>query len=336
MKTRITELFAIEHPLALAGLGGVGLAKVAATVSEAGGLGTIALVGLPPEAIHEEIAAARRLTKKPLAVNLLMPFIRPGIIEAVIREPIDAVTLFWGNPAEHTARIKDAGKKVIWQCCSVDEALDARRAGADVIIAQGFEAGGHVRATATALALIPATRDALGPDVPIIAAGGFADGRGLAAALALGADAVAFGTRFVACDETAAHPAYKNRLLTATAEDTVFTTLYDVGWPDAPHRVVRTRVIDEWERAGRPESGKRPGEGERIGALKQGGFEMPLAKYSVMTPSEYVEGDIEELPLYAGMSVNLIREILPAKEIVRRIMDEAHEVIRGRLASMVK
>ncbi len=335
LKTRITELLGIEHPVMLAGLGGVGLSKLAAAVSEAGGLGTIALVGLSPEVIHREIAAARRLTAKPLAVNLLVPFIRPGIIEAVLGEPIDAVSLFWGDSNEHTARIKRAGMKVIWQCGSVGEAVAACRAGADAIVVQGIDAGGHVRGKATSLALIPAVRDALGAEMPILAAGGFADGRGLAAALALGADGVALGTRFVASTEAAAHPLYQQRLLAAQAEDTVLTTLYDVGWPNAGHRVIRTRVVDEWESAGHPEPGKRPGEGEPIGVLRQGGLELALAKYSVVTPSENVAGDIDELPHYAGMSVNLIHEVLPAGEIVRRIIGEAQEVIARRLASVV-
>ena len=177
---------------------------------------------------------------------------------------------------------------------------------------QGFEAGGHVRGVVTSLALIPAARDAVGPELPIIAAGGFADGRGLAAALALGADAAVFGTRFVASQEAAANEIYRQRIIGAQAEDTVHTELFDMGWPNAAHRVLRTKVVDEWERAGRPESGKRPGEGESIGKLNRAGLEAPMVKYSVMAPTTSFEGDIEELPFYAGMSVGLVREI-PAR-----------------------
>ena len=167
---------------------------------------------------------------------------------------------------------------------------------------QGFEAGGHVRGIVTSLALIPSVRDAVGDEIPIIAAGGFADGRGLAAALALGADAAVFGTRFLASNEAAADPRYQQRIIAAEAEETVHTELYDIGWPNAPHRVLRTKVIDEWERAGRPETGKRPGEGKSIGKMTRSGMdiEVPTVKYSVMAPTSSFEGDIEELALYAG------------------------------------
>jgi nitronate monooxygenase len=338
LKTRITELFGVEFPIVSAGMGGVALAELAAAVSNAGGLGTIALAGFTPEAIQNEIAAARKLTKKPLLVNLLVPFLRPGILEMVTREPIQGVTLFWGEPAEYVPIVKKSGLKVIWQCGSTQEAVAARDAGADVIIVQGFEAGGHVRGIVTSLALIPSARDAVGPDIPIIAAGGFADGRGLAAALALGADAAVFGTRFIASNEAAVDLKYQQRILAAVAEETVHTELYDMGWPHAPHRVLRTKVIDEWERAGRPETGKRPGEGKSIGKMTRGGMdiEVPMVKYSVMAPTSSFEGDIEELALYAGMSVSLVREKLAAGEIVRRIATEAGEVISGRLTSMTR
>ncbi len=335
IKTRITELFGIEYPIVSAGMGGVALAELAAAVSNAGGIGTIALAGFTPEAIQNEIAAARKLTNKPLLVNLLVPFLRPGIIEMVVKEPIQGVTFFWGDPAEYVPIAKQSGLKVIWQCGSVKEAVAARDAGADVIMVQGFEAGGHVRGTVTSLALIPSVRNAIGPEVPLIAAGGFADGRGLAAALALGADAAVFGTRFLASNEVAADPRYQQRILEAEAEETVHTELYDIGWPNAPHRVLRTKVVEEWERAGRPETGKRPGEGKSIGKMTRAGFEAPMVKYSVMSPANSFAGDIEELPFYAGMSVSLVREKLPAGEIVRRIAAEAREVIAGRLASMV-
>jgi len=336
-KTRITELFGVEYPIVSAGMGGVALAPLAGAVSEAGGLGTLALAGLGPEAIQNEIAMARKITRKPLLVNLLVPFLSPGIVEMVLKQPIQAITFFWGDPFEHVPQVKKAGMKVIWQCGSVAEAVAAKDAGADVIMVQGFEAGGHVRGTATTLTLIPAARDAIGPNLPLLASGGFADGRGLAAALALGADGAVFGTRFLASQEAAAHPVYKQRVLdTEAAEETIHTELFDIGWAKAPHRVIRTKLIDEWERAGRPESGKRPGEGQTIGSYKGSGPDVPLVKYSVMTPVDYIEGDIEQLPFYAGMSVNLVNDIMPAAGIVRRIAAEAREVVVGGLASMVK
>jgi nitronate monooxygenase len=333
-KTRFCELFGVELPIMLAGMGTIALADLAAAVSEAGGMGTVALVGFTPEGIHNEIAAARRLTKKPLACNLLIPFLQPGVAEAVAAAPVDAVTIFWGAPAEYVSRFKDAGKKVIWQCGSPEEAADAKSAGADMIIAQGVEAGGHVRGLVSTLVLVPQVRDAIG-DLPMLAAGGLADGRGLAAVLALGADGAVFGTRMLASRESAAHPSYKDRIVRARAEDTVHTKLYDMGWPDAAHRVLRTAVYEEWERAGRPESGKRPGEGRVVGTLKHAGMVMPpLVKYTVMPPAEYLEGELDEFAFYAGMSCALVKDIPPAGEIVRRIAAEAREIIGRRLAPL--
>ncbi|MGH7249255.1 MAG: nitronate monooxygenase, partial [Pseudomonadota bacterium] len=203
-------MFGIEYPIISAGMGGVALADLAAAVSQAGGLGTIGLAGFSPEAIHKEIARAREITQKPLAVNLIIPFLRPGVIDVLVDEPIEAVTFFWGEPDESVARLKHAGIKVIWQCGSAAEARMAMNAGADVIMTQGFEAGGHVRGIVSTIALVPEVRDAIG-DTPMVAAGGMADGRGLAAALALGADGAVFGTRFLASNEAAAHQTYKDR-----------------------------------------------------------------------------------------------------------------------------
>ena len=264
LKTRFCELFGIEYPIVSAGMGGVALANLAAAVSEAGGLGTIALAGFSRKEIHDQISAARKITGKPIVVNLLIPFLHPGIIEALANQPISAVTLFWGDPAEHIPACKQLGLKVIWQCGSSDEALAAKRAGADAIIAQGFEAGGHVRGVVTTFALVPEVRDAIG-DLPMLAAGGISDGRGLAAAIALGADGAVFGTRFLASRECSAHREYKQAILSAHASETLHTKFYDVGWPDAAHRVIRTPLVDEWERAGRPETGHRPHEGETTG-----------------------------------------------------------------------
>jgi nitronate monooxygenase len=338
MRTRICELLGLEVPIISAGMGGVALANLAAAVSEAGGFGIIGLAGLSVSAIHDEIAAARKLTKKPIGVNLLIPFLRPGIVQAVADEPIAAVTFFWGVPAEHTdsiRRLHAAGIKVIWQCGSAIEARAAADVGVDAIIAQGVEAGGHVRGTTTTVALVPEVRDAIG-DLPMVAAGGLADGRGLVAVLALGADGAVFGTRFVVAIESMAHQDYKRAILGAHAEDTLHTTLFDIGWPDAAHRVIRTATVEAWERAGRPPTGARPGEGEAAGAMRRPGIELPLVRYAVSPPLEYIEGDISGLPFYAGQSCSLVNEALPAGEIVRRIAEEARTVIAQRLAPLAR
>ncbi len=338
LKTRICDLFGLEHPIVCAGMGVVAMAELVAAVSEAGGLGTIGLAALGREGIRNEIASARSRTRKPLAVNLLVPFLQPGLVDVLADTPIQAVTFFWDDARVHCdsiARLHRAAIKVIWQCGSAEEARWAQEAGADAVIAQGFEAGGHVRGTVTTLSLIPEVRDAIG-EMPLIAAGGIADGRGLAAALALGADGAVFGTRFLAAAESAAHPLYKERILRAHASQTIHTTLFDIGWPDAPHRVLRTAVVEEWERAGRPASGQRPREGETVATSRGPDAELPLVNYTVMPPANFLEGDLERLPLYAGQSCSLVREIIPAGELVRRIASEARDVIAQRLAAIVR
>ena len=335
LKTRFCELFGIEHPIVLAGMGTVALAKLAGAVSKAGGLGTIALTGYSPEAASNEIGAARQITDQPIAVNLLVPFLNPNIYQGLARQSISAVTLFWGDPAEQIPPCKSFGLKVIWQCGSAKEAIDAKRAGADAIIAQGFEAGGHVRGTVTTFALIPEVRDAIG-DLPMAAAGGIVDGRGLAAALALGADAAVFGTRFLASNEAAAHPEYKKLMVASRSADTVYTKLFDVGWPDAAHRVIRTPLVEQWERAGSPPPGHRAGEGEQIARMRRDDVDAPLVRYSVNPPSDSVEGDVSGLPFYAGQGVGQVTDILPAGEIVAQIAAEAQVVIGKRLAPLAR
>lgn len=336
LRTGICDLLGIELPIISAGMGGVALAKLAAAVSEAGGFGIIGLAGFGTGAIHGEVAVARSLTRKPIGVNLLIPFLQPGMVEAVAEEPVAAVTFFWGEPADYLdsiRRLQSAGKKVIWQCGSAAEARAAVAAGVDAIMAQGFEAGGHVRGTTTTVALVPEVRDAIG-DLPMVAGGGLADGRALAAMLALGADGGVFGTRFVVAAESAAHPQYRRAILEARAEDTLHTELFDIGWPAAAHRVIRTAAVEEWERAGRPASGARPGEGVPAGTLRRSGMGAPLQRYSVFPPTDYFDGDIGGLAFYAGQSCSLVNEVKPAGEIVRQIAAEACSVIARRLAPL--
>ena len=170
----------------------------------------------------------------------------------------------------------------------------------------------------------------------MLAAGGISDGRGLAAALALGADGAVFGTRFLASRESAAHPEYKQAVLDAHASDTVHTKLFDIGWPDAAHRVIRTPLVDAWERAGSPASPNRAGEGETVAHLRRASIDAPLPRYSVNPPSDSVEGDLSGLPFYAGQSVSMIDKIAPAGEIVRQIASEARDVIASRLAPLAR
>jgi NAD(P)H-dependent flavin oxidoreductase YrpB (nitropropane dioxygenase family) len=198
----------------------------------------------------------------------------------------------------------------------------------DAVIAQGAEAGGHVKGKIALAALLPGVVDALRP-LPVLASGGIGDGRGIAAALLLGAVGVSLGTRFVASEEAYTVREYKERIARAGAEDTVYSEfLFDGMWPDAPHRALRNGVVREWEAAGSPPSGKRPGEGFVIARAKRAdGTEVEVKRYSsfMITPGDDV--DIEEAPLWAGQSVSTIHEIKPAGDIVRDLAREADALL---------
>jgi nitronate monooxygenase len=230
----LLERLGVELPVVQAGMGG-GLSRheLAAAVSEAGGLGTIAVNGAEP--IRRELAAARALTGRPLAVNLLLPFARRDWFEAA--GSADVVVTFWGEPRRRTAGVW------LHQCGSVEETRRAQAAGADGVIVQGFEAGGHVRGTTSALQLLEEARRALPPDYPVLVAGGVAERGDVRAALEAGADAAVAGTRFLLSEESRAHALYKERLL--GAEETILTELFGAGWP-APHRVVPNAATEHF------------------------------------------------------------------------------------------
>src|SRR5688572_502318 len=216
----LLERLGLERPVVQAGMGG-GLSghELAASVSAAGGLGTIGFLGA--EDLREQVASARRATDGPIAVNLLLPFARTEHFDAA--DDADVVVTFWGAPRRRTAR------PWIHQCGSVEEALAARAAGADAVIAQGIEAGGHVRGSEPALELLERVRRELGDDFPVLSAGGIVDSADAKARLEAGAEAVVAGTRFLMTPESGAHEAYKARLL--EANETILTELFGAGWP---------------------------------------------------------------------------------------------------------
>ncbi|HEX6204386.1 MAG TPA: nitronate monooxygenase, partial [Solirubrobacterales bacterium] len=236
----LLERLGVELPVVQAGMGG-GLSRheLAAAVSEAGGLGTIAVSGA--EAIRRELAAARALTGRPLAVNLLLPFARRDWFEAAAEA--DVVVTFWGRPRRRTSGVW------LHQCGSVAEAREAQSAGADAVIVQGVEAGGHVRGTVPALQLLERTRAALPPEYPLLLAGGIAEASDVRAALEVGATAAVAGTRFLLAEESRAHPAYRQRLVAAS--ETILTDLFGAAWP-APHRVVPNAATEHWLGGVRP------------------------------------------------------------------------------------
>jgi nitronate monooxygenase len=326
-RTRLARSLGVELPILSAPMGG-GTAgpALAAAVSNAGGCGLLGLGGVPAAAVPELLRATRAATERPFGAGLLLPLLEPAALEACLSSDLACLVLFWGDVAPFVPRARKHGIRVFAQVGSVDEARAAVQGGAAAVIAQGFEAGGHVRGTASLFALLPAVVRAIAP-VPVVAAGGIATGAGVAAALAAGAEGVLIGTRFLASTEAAASDEYKRRIVAARAEDTVHTRLFDVGWPDAPHRVLRNRAVDEWEAAGSPPPGRRPGEGTAIGRVAGEGAGEQVPRYGVTPPLAGFEGDHELAALYAGESCSLVGEVLPAARIVRTLVREADRAL---------
>jgi nitronate monooxygenase len=276
------------------------------------------------QALRQQVRETRSLTSKPFAVNLNLEFPQEERLAVCLQEGVPVISFFWRDPSALVARAKSAGAIVLHTVSTAAEARHAVECGVDVVVAQGWEAGGHVRGRVATMPLIPAVVDAVGP-VPVIAAGGIADGRGLAAALALGASGVWIGTRFLASNEAAIHPRYRERILQATEDDTVYLEeLFDVGWPKAPHRVLRNSTVAAWEAAGRPATGLRPGEGDIVVTSKSRG---PIVRYRSYTPAADAEGDIDALSMWAGQSAALVHKLQPAAEIVREIDSEAQAIL---------
>jgi NAD(P)H-dependent flavin oxidoreductase YrpB (nitropropane dioxygenase family) len=295
--TRITEMFGCPHPLQQAGMGGVATPDLATAVARAGGIGMLSgTVGRDGLAGHLDAVPV----DAPIGVNFLVPFLdRAALEEAASRSAF--VEFFWAMPEVGLVEIAhDGGARVGWQVGSADEARSARDAGCDVIVVQGVEAGGHVRGVVGLLPLLDEVCSVI--DLPVIAAGGIGTGRGMAAALAAGADAVRVGTRFIAAQESTAHPVYVNALIGATAADTVLTTAFGDGWPDAPHRVLRSSI----------EAGERLGSGQ---------------SWTPDWPSSTHTGQVEARALYAGQSVGSVRSRQTAAEIVVELVEEAERLL---------
>ncbi len=328
LHTPLCKDLGIRYPILSVGMGG-GMAgpELTAAVSDAGGCGVLGMGGLPAPYIQRQIQQLRTLTDKPFGVNIILPLLQDGEIETCLDEDVPVLVLFWGDPAPYVKEAHRKGTKVFVQVGSVEEAVTAAEAGADAIIAQGIEAGGHVKSTTSLSTIVPAVVEAVGP-LPVIASGGIANGRGVVAALSLGAQAVSMGTRFVASEEILVKQEYKQRIVDGKAEDTVYTTLFDIGWPDAAHRVLRNKATDAWEAVGCPASGQRPGEGSVVGTMPMAGTTTDVPKYGIFPPMPGFTGDMEQTALYAGESCRLINDIKPAAQIVQDIVQEAEAVLK--------
>lgn len=330
MRTPLCDLFGIDAPIVQAPIGGASVPALAAAVSEAGGLGTIALSWTKPESIAGVVDDVRSRTDKPFHANILQEWPPEERLEAVLEARVEIVSLAWGDPARYVERVHEAGALLIGTVGTAEEAKRFADAGVDVICAQGWEAGGHVWGEVSTMALVPAVVDAVAP-VPVIAAGGIVDGRGIAAALALGAQGVWLGTRFLLAEEAPLHPDYREHLLRARGEDALYAAdLFDVGWEHAPHRALRNTTRERWEAAGSPPPGERPGEGEAIAARADGA---PIVRYSSAMPVEGMSGEIEALSMWAGQGIGLLDRVQPAAEIVRELVDETDAAIDGLAGS---
>jgi NAD(P)H-dependent flavin oxidoreductase YrpB (nitropropane dioxygenase family) len=322
IRTPFCTLVGVDHPVALGGMGSVYSPDLVVAVSEAGGLGALGCHRLTPDAIGESVAAIRAGTDKPFALNFLIFDAREDSFAAALNERPPVMAFAWPRPdqdiASYVARAHDAGCKVTFMAGGVPEASRAAEAGADLIIAQGTEGGGHVGWNAS-IALTPMVIDAVAP-IPVLAAGGFADGRGLAAALALGADGILLGTRFLASAESPLHQNFKQAIVDSDGHNTFLTEIPDIAaglvWPGAMSRALRNRFAERW--AGRE------------WALRQNQVEVLQAVQAARAA-----GDAEETPLSMGQDAGLIDDIPPAGDIVRRIARDAEDILTRKLPGLI-
>jgi nitronate monooxygenase len=336
LRTPLCDELGIDVPILSAGMGSLAGPDLVAAVSEAGGFGVLGVSGASPEVVQERIDSTRALTRRPFGVNVIIDevgwaaseedreLVRTEVVTA-IHAQVAAVVLFWGDPAPYVELAHEKGVMLLVQVGSVAEAETVAAAGVDAVIAQGVEAGGHVRGTTSIWELLPAVVAAVSP-LPVLASGGIGDGAGVARAISLGAQGVSLGTRFVASEESRAHPEYKRRIVESVAKDTVYTEdLYDISWPKAPTRTLRNRTLDEWDAAGRPPPGNRPGEGTFVGMMRlPSGQTFELPRYAgAASPLVGFEGDLDYPAMWAGESVEVVNDVLPAAKIVRRLAEDA-------------
>jgi nitronate monooxygenase len=313
VRTPVCELLGIEQPIVQAPMSAI--PELAAAVSNAGALGMLALTWSTPagDVIRETTA----LTDRPFGGNLVLADDQHRRLDEALEAGLRIVSLFWGDPTGYVEQIHDAKGIVLQTVGSAEEARRAVASGVDVIVAQGWEAGGHVWGQVATLPLVPAVVDAVAP-VPVVAAGGIGDARGVAAVLALGAQAAWLGTRFLLAQEMPIHEEYRRRVTDAAETDTRwYANLYEVGWPDAPNRSLGNSTAGAWEAAGRPPPGSRPGEGDVIAHFASG---EAIVRYEPAAPMVGTTGDIEAFPLWAGQSVALARQPQPAAAIVAELV----------------
>jgi nitronate monooxygenase len=316
----LARTFDLDVPIVQGPMGGgISGPRLVSAVAQAGAL---AILPIWPHTVAEAVAminATRALTHRPFAVNIRADLAQHDLIAAAIDHGVATVHAFWGDPADCMRTIRRRGARLIATVWDADSARAALDAGASAVIAQGVEAGGHVKGTTPLHELLPVVV-ALAGDVPVVAAGGLADGADAARVLQLGASAVLFGTRFAATEESDAHPVYKQALVSAGPGATARSECFDILWPDAPHRTLKNSTFITWEAAGCPAPGHRPGENDVI--LRAPG-QPPVPRYSAEPPSAATTGDWEAAALYAGTGVGKIVDVPPAAEVIARVMAHA-------------
>lgn len=324
LHTSLLDMLGIEFPIIQAPIGSATCPQLAAAVSNAGGLGMLALSWSGLQAARRAIRETRTLTSRPFGVNLVLEWDQRNRLDACLEEGVSIVSFFWGDPSPYLSAARNAGAKVMHTIASVTEARRVVDLGVDMVVAQGWEAGGHILGQVATMALVPSVVDAVSP-TPVIAAGGIADGRGVAAVLALGASGAWIGTRFLASDEARIHPKYRQSIFQARETDTVYSTLFDGGWPNAPHRVIENSTVADWKSAGSPRAGQRPAEGSVVAQFADGRL---IHLYDDTIPLPGMTGEVERLALYAGQSVGLVKELKSAGAIVQEIAEDARRAIR--------
>lgn len=304
-------------PIVQAPIGGSACPELAAAVSNAGGLGGLALSWTDPESARRKVAATRALTERPFYGNFALAF-APVALEAALEAGLPCVTFSFGDPSPWIEIVRRAGAKLGMQVGSVEEARRAVCLDPDFLVCQGVEAGGHLQSRLPLATLLPKVRDGA-EGTPVFAAGGLATGSDLRRILELGASGAVFGTRFLATRESRAHDAFKRRLVEAGTEESVVTSCFDGGWPNAPHRVLRNGTLRTWQAAGEPRTG-RPGEGEVVGRYTDGDA---VLRYAMDHPTRDASGDVLNMCLYAGTGVGAIHDLPGADDLVRRLWFEA-------------
>ena len=318
----LLKLLNIEYPIIQAPTAGAVTTELVSSVANSGALGGLPLTWTSPKNTHKRIKAIQKATQGSFYANFVLQF-EPVVLEKAIEAGIKIVQFSWGIPSKDVVvKIKNAGIVLGIQVTSEGSAKAAIDAGADYLVCQGTEAGGHVHASrplAKALERVLKVAE----NIPVVASGGIATGKDIRKYMELGAAGVVMGSRFVATKESGAHPEYKNALVKSTADDTVFTVCLNKGWGNATHRIIRNKTFEMWEAAGCPPEGKKPGEEDILVTFKES--DEKVIRYQSHVPNTDMEGKVTEIGMYAGEGVGHITDIPSVDEVIKRLWKEFQE-----------